>query len=248
MQARQEEKAAIASRPCWPVPESNEDGNQVDEKPSSKFLARIVDRIKSIRQTLEARVSTISLNLSRTSENSVPLVEQHQPNEPMTAPSSDTLLHTTKKTSAEEASAPRLPELVPGSYYSFDFLVEIKNKGSSYIGHPCRAIRHVVDGRHVTNWGADIKYLAPTEAIARIAWIDDPEKGLSQRELSIPEHLIGAQGIIGGKRCIFERILDLGINVVVYSIYFYEQQFRVAYGFHRDMFMARPNRPLAIGK
>jgi hypothetical protein len=224
------------------------DGNQVDEKPSSKFLARIVDRIKNIRQTLEARESTISLNLGRTSENSVPLVDQHQPNEPMTVPSSDTLLHTTTKTSAEEASAPPLPELVPGSYYSFDFLVEITNKGASYIGHPCRAIRHVVDGRHVTSWGADIKYLAPTEAIARIAWIDDPEKGLSQRELSIPEHLIGAEGIIGGKRCIFERILDLGKNVVVYSIYFHEQQFRVAYGFRRNMFIMKPDMPLAVGK
>ena len=166
----------------------------------------------------------------------------------MTAPSSDTLLHTTTKTSAEEVSAPHLPELVPGNYYSFDFLVEITNKGTSYTGHPCRAILHIVDGHHVTSWGGDIKYLAPTPAIACIAWIDDPEKGLSQRQLSIPEDLIGAEGIIGGKRCIFERILDLGKNVVVYSIYFYEQQFRVAYGFHRDMFMATPNRPLAIGK
>jgi hypothetical protein len=220
----------------------------VDDKPSSKFHARFVDRIKNIVQTLESRGSTISLNIDRTSEKSVPLVEQHQPNKPMTGPPSETRLHTTTKTSAEEVSAPRLPELVPGNYYSFDFLIEITNKGASYIGHPCRAIRHVVGGHHVTSWGADIKYLAPTPAIARIAWIDDPEKGLSQRELSIPEDLIGAEGIIGGKRCLFEQILDLGKNVVVYSIYCYEQQFRVAYGFRRNMFITKPNMPLAVGK
>jgi len=96
--------------------------------------------------------------------------------------------------------------------------------------------------------GADIKYLIPTPAIARISWIDDPEKGLSQRELSVPEDLIGAEGIIGDKRCLFEQILDFGKNVIVYSIYFYEQQFRVAYGFRRDMLLAKPNMPVAIGK
>ena len=190
----------------------------MDDKPSSNFLARFVDRIKNIIRTLESRGSTISLNLDRTSENFVRLAEQHLPNKP--GPSSDTLLHTTTKTSADEIYAPRLPELVPGNYYSLDFLIEITNKGVSYIGHPCRAIRHVVGGQQVTSWVADIKYLVPTPAIARISWIDDPEKGLSQRELSVPEDLIGSEGIIGDKRCLFEQILDLGKNVIVYSIYF----------------------------
>jgi hypothetical protein len=107
------------------------------------------------------------------------------------------------------------------------------------------AIRDVVSGH--TRWGAAVKYLMPTSAIVRTPWIDDPEKGISRRELYVPEDLIGAEGIIGDKRCFFEQILDLGNNIVVYSIYCYEQQFRLAYGFSRDMFIKQPNLPLMTG-
>jgi hypothetical protein len=217
----------------------------MDDKPRSRLLPTFLERVKNITQRLESSRSTISLNLDRASENSLPHVEQHQPNKPKAGPTSEPVRRSSTKTPGENGPAPRLPDRVPGNYYSFDFLVEITNKGETYIGHPCVAIRDVVSGQ--TSWGADVKYLAPTSAIARTNWIDDPEKGISQRELYVPEDLIGAAGIIGGKRCFCEQILHLGNDIVVYSIYCHDQQFRLAYGFRRNMFITQPNLPILTG-
>jgi hypothetical protein len=207
----------------------------MDDKKGSKFLAGFVARIRNITQTMESSGSTISLNLSghqpspgaidRISDNSIPLIEQHQPNK-------------LKADLTSEAIASPLSDRPPGNYYLFDFLLEITNKGKTYLGHPCVALRLVTGGHPVIRWGTDPKYLVPTSAIAHIPWLDDPEKGFSQRELVVPEDLISGEGTIGGKRYFFEQILDLGNNVVVYSIYSYVQQFRIAYGFSRDMFKA----------
>ena len=213
----------------------------MDDKLRSKFFATFLERIKNITQRSESSRSTISLSLDRTPNNSGPLVEQHQPNKPKAGPTREAVRQSSTKTPAEKVSAPRLPDRVPGNYYSFDFLLEITINGITYIAHPCVAIQQVVRGESVTRWGANVKHLVPTSVIARVPWIDDPEKGFSQRELGVPEDLIGAEGIIGDKRCFFEQILDLGNNIVVYSIYFYEQQFRLAYGFPRDMFITQRN-------
>src|SRR5215831_7143890 len=103
-------------------------GNQTDDKPRSKFLARFAARVKNITQRLESSRSTISLNLDRTSDDYVPFVEQHQPNTPNADPLSEVARHRSTKTPAQKFSAPPLPDRVPGNYYLFDFLLEITNK------------------------------------------------------------------------------------------------------------------------
>ena len=73
-------------------------------------------------------------------------------------------------------------------------------------------------------------------------WIDDPEKGLSRRPLTAPDHWLGGERTIGGRRYRFKEILDLGKNQVVYSLFNPDTGARIAYGFSWAIF-ARPTLP-----
>ncbi len=66
--------------------------------------------------------------------------------------------------------------------------------------------------------------------------MDVPTKGLSERIITSPEDMLGAEGMVGDKTCRFEQILDAGKNQVVFSLFCSENQTRTAYGFARDMF------------
>ena len=76
----------------------------------------------------------------------------------------------------------------------------------------------------------------PNPSIPRVPWIDDPKTGLSQRTIQSAEDLLGAEGILGGKKYVFEQVLDLGKNQVTYSLYSPETGTRIAYGFARQLF------------
>jgi hypothetical protein len=127
------------------------------------------------------------------------------------------------------------PERVPGNYYSFDFLIEIAIDGMTHVGRPCNLLR-LGGTPPVTRWASEIKYFLSDPKITRVPWVDDPQKGLLRRTLTVPEDLLGAEGMIADKKCFFEQILDAGKNLVVFSIYCNQQQFHIAYGFSRDLF------------
>jgi hypothetical protein len=68
----------------------------------------------------------------------------------------------------------------------------------------------------------------------QIDWVDDPERGIGARHIERPEDMLGAEGMLQVHRFRFERILDLGNNVVVYALFNPDKQMRMAYGFNRD--------------
>lgn len=47
---------------------------------------------------------------------------------------------------------------------------------------------------------------------------------------------LGSEGILGGKKYVFEQVLDLGKNQVTYSLLNPETRTRIAYGFSRKLF------------
>jgi hypothetical protein len=122
----------------------------------------------------------------------------------------------------------RKPEPYPGNFLSFDFLIEIKIGGSVHIGYPKLPLRDMLT-REV-RWGTKAKVMST------IPWVDDPERGFTGRVLAGAEDALGAEGTLSDKRLRFERILNLGEGVVVYAIHCPAENFRMAYGFNRDVF------------
>lgn len=130
------------------------------------------------------------------------------------------------------ASAQKPPEPVPGNFHRFEFFIQLKIGDTVHIGSPKVAIRNSVTG--VVRWGATPEWQYPGPNHLQIPWVDDERNGLTSRKLERPEDILGAEGRIGDMRLSFERILDLGRNVVVYALYAPEKNIRLAYGFNRD--------------
>ncbi|RXH57755.1 hypothetical protein [Granulicella sibirica] len=127
---------------------------------------------------------------------------------------------------------PRKPNLVPGNFYQFEFYIDLEIKGVVHIGYPKICIRT----SHAIRWGSTTQWSYPTEGQSRIRWVDDPERGLATRNLEHIEDALGAEGRIGDMRLRFEKVLDLGDNVIVYALFCPEKNIRLAYGFDRIIF------------
>ena len=125
-------------------------------------------------------------------------------------------------------------ERVPGNFFTFTFILDIEISGVVHAGLPKLALRNSITGQ--VRWGESLSNLRPDPNRPRISWIDDPVRGVNQRTLENPEDVLGAEGTLGGKRIRFERILDLGRNVVVYALFCPDQNFRIAYGWNREVF------------
>jgi len=129
-------------------------------------------------------------------------------------------------------------ELVPGNYYFFELFIEIEINGATHLGYPKRAIRDMGTNPPLVRWGSPMNLCWPDPKIPRVKWMDVPTKGLSGRTITSPEDVLGAEGMVGDKTYRFEQILDMGKNVVVFSLSCPENHTRTAYGFSRDMFQS----------
>jgi hypothetical protein len=135
--------------------------------------------------------------------------------------------------------SPSQPTLVPGNYYFFNFFIELTIDGTTYLGYPKRALRDVGQTPPVTAWGAPVELAWPNPAVPRMPLVLDPEKGLTGRTITSPEDLLGVEGTLGDdKRYCFEKILDVGRNQVVYSLFCEQNRTRIAYGFSLELFKA----------
>lgn len=123
-------------------------------------------------------------------------------------------------------------ELVPGNFFFFEMFLRVPIGGTVHLGSPKVAIRDITTGE--VRWGSKPQHSYPQPDSVQISWIDDPESGISARPISKPEDMLGAEGIFGEHRFRFERILDLGKNVVVYALLDVDRQIRMAYGINRD--------------
>jgi hypothetical protein len=130
-------------------------------------------------------------------------------------------------------------ELVPGNYYFFEFFLEVEIDKVTHLGYPMQAIRDVGTTPPLIRWCSPLKLCWPDPKIPRAKWIDVPAKGLSQRTITSPEDVLGAEGMVGDKTYRFQQILDEGKHKVVFSLFCPENQTRTAYGFSRDMFQSR---------
>jgi hypothetical protein len=127
------------------------------------------------------------------------------------------------------------PELVPGNYFNFEFFIELTLGGVAHLGYPKQPIRDL-GTPSVIRWGSPIQLAYPNPSVPRVPWIDDPKTGLSHRKIQSAEDLLGSEGILGGKKYVFEQVLDLGKNQVTYSLFNPETRTRIAYGFSRKLF------------
>jgi hypothetical protein len=126
------------------------------------------------------------------------------------------------------------PGLVPGNYFKFKFFIELTLGGATHLGYPKEALR--VGTPPVIHWGSPIELSYPNPSIPRVPWIDDPKSALLQRKLQSAEDLLGAEGILGGNKYVFEQVLELGKNQVIYSLFAPDTRTRIAYGFARELF------------
>jgi hypothetical protein len=123
-------------------------------------------------------------------------------------------------------------ELVPGNFFLFEMFLLVSIAGKVHIGSPKVPIRNTLTGE--VRWGSKPQHSYPQPDSVQIPWLDDPERGIGARQIAKPEDMLGAEGRLGDHRFRFERILDLGRNVVVYALLNPDKQTRMAYGFNRD--------------
>ena len=136
------------------------------------------------------------------------------------------------------------PDRVPGNFYFFRFWVELQANGKTYVGLPKQAIRQSkADGTTEVRWGSPVDLAWPNPNVAHAQWVGDPKTGVASLRLWKPEDLVGAEGNLGDRKFRFEAILDAGKNQIVYSLFCEQGQFRIAFGFPRDMFVNAANHP-----
>jgi hypothetical protein len=121
-----------------------------------------------------------------------------------------------------------------GNFYSFEFFIELKINDVAHIGYPKFAVRDITTG--AVRWGSKLDWSWPNPAKLRAAWMDDEQRGFTNRTLQKPEDAVGAEGRIGDMHLRFERILEFGQNQIVYALYCPEKNIRLAYGFDRTIF------------
>lgn len=129
---------------------------------------------------------------------------------------------------------PPTPEKVPGNFFYFGSALDLAIGGTVHVGFPKISVRDMTTGQ--VRWGDNPADLLALLQKPHLLWTDDPVRGVNGRTLENPEDVLGAAGTIGGKHVRFERILDLGRNVVVYALFCPEQNYRTAYGWGREVF------------
>ena len=125
---------------------------------------------------------------------------------------------------------------VSGPFSSSEFLLELTIQGVLHLGHP--KIHRVDPWTGAEHWRDPLDWCWPNPNQRRVAWVDDPEQGLTKRTLTRAEDALGAAGSVGGLRLRFARILELGQNQVVYALYSPEQDLWFAYGFDRTLWQS----------
>jgi hypothetical protein len=110
--------------------------------------------------------------------------------------------------------------------------LQVSIAGKVHIRSPRVPIRNTMSGE--VRWGSKLEHMHPGPNSAQIPWVDDPERGIGGRQIGKPEDMLGAEGKLGEHRFRFEKILDLGKNVVVYALLNPDKQIRMAYGFEQD--------------
>jgi hypothetical protein len=138
----------------------------------------------------------------------------------------------------ERAVEKREATRIPGNYFSFGMLLELKLGDEVHVGSPADAFRDPTTLK--VRWGCRADFLLPGASVPRAPWVDDPIVGIAQRMIRSPEDLLGAEGTFGGIHYRFEQILNSGPNVVVYALYNQDGGTRAAYGFMRPFCEARP--------
>ena len=126
---------------------------------------------------------------------------------------------------------------IPGNFFSFGVLLELKLGDKVHVGCPADAFRDPTTLE--VRWGCRTDFLLPGAAVPRGPWVDDPVLGTAQRTIGSPEDLLGAEGTFGGIHYRFEQILNSGPNVVVYALYNPEGGTRAAYGFMKPFCQER---------
>lgn len=126
--------------------------------------------------------------------------------------------------------------VLPGNYYFVEAHVRINIGGVTHLGAAMQAIYDTQSKPPLIRWGMPLTPALATRTSADVLWTEDPENGLSLRKITAPGDLLGAEGLLGGKKYRFEQILQDGKNVVVYALISDENQTRVAYGFGRELF------------
>jgi hypothetical protein len=155
------------------------------------------------------------------------------------------LVLTESKQPSPEASKRALdkpvspPELLPGNYRKCEFFIAFTIDGVTHFGYPKEPLLDRGKTPPVIRWGsrADLSWPGPSKPRAR--WVDEPKNGVSGRTMATPEDLLGVEGMVGDQKYRFEKILEAGKNQVVYSLFCEEHQYRIAYGFSRDLFGAK---------
>jgi hypothetical protein len=133
---------------------------------------------------------------------------------------------------------PASTEPLPGNYHFLELFLEITLDGVTYLAQPRRAIRDTGKTPPVLVWGTPLHFSFPNPAMPRMRWIDDPKNGVSRRLLTSPEDLLGAEGLFGGRKYHFEKILQVTQHQVVYSLLCDENQSRLAYALPREQLSA----------
>ncbi len=126
---------------------------------------------------------------------------------------------------------------LPGNFYFFKFFLILKLGEASYICYPKQAILDVGTKPPALRWGTPLELCTPKAEIPRIDWIDDPKRGLSQRILTCPEDVLGAEGFVGKSRFRFEKVLQKTKNQVVFSLFRPDNQTRMAYALPVEIFV-----------
>jgi hypothetical protein len=124
-------------------------------------------------------------------------------------------------------------ELPPGTFYWFNFQIEVRIKGVVEVGYQAKCFKNPTSGQ--LRWGT---LTLADPGVVKVPWTDNEQNGLGSRKLEKPEDALGAEGSIGDLRLQFERILELSQNqkFVVYALYCPEKNIRLAYGFERRIF------------
>jgi hypothetical protein len=146
---------------------------------------------------------------------------------------------TSSRASKPEPQRSKPAEPAPDNYYFFECFIEFPIAGINHVGNPKRGLRDVGKNPPVVRWGSPIHLSWPDPKILRAPWVDDPQKGLSQRTITSPEDMLGAEGVVRGNHYRFEKVLELGKNQVAYSLFCDLNQTRIAYGFSRAMFQTQ---------
>src|SRR4051794_1993618 len=93
-----------------------------------------------------------------------------------------------------EISPPRASRtgLVPGHFHSSEFLIELKIQDVVHTGYPkvCLVDRSTGTER----WGSPLDWSWPNPNQRRVAWVDNEQRGLTQRTLARAEDALGAEG------------------------------------------------------